>query len=631
VAVLPHLAIVLLLLGLSVAMFWHVWGVGHPSMTVLCPCGDPGQAVWFLAWVPWAVTHGHNPLFTNEIFAGQGGANLLESTSYLLAAFVMAPLTWLAGPTVSFNVIETLAPVLSGWCFFLAARRVTPSWTAAAAGSLLWGFSPFALSSLDFGHINFGLLFFPPLAFLICFELVGSDRHRPALLGLGLGLLLVAQFFAGTEPLAISAVTGLVAMVMAGLLAPKTAWRRRRRLGIGLGIGAVVTVVLLAYPIWFLLAGPRRVVGEPWPATPILGSHVDAIVTAGPGVRGPTLFTELGGYFGGNPSMAYLGLGILIFLVCSSVVWWRNRLAWVLVVTGFAAWLCSLGIALMPLAADSRQAWLPWQYLQHLPLLEDIVPNRFALIVDFAAAMLLAISIDAWLAVFRRLVTRLPAKPAAGRRAVRAAGIAGLAGALVVSVLPVVHTYVWPLTMHAEATPAWFQTTAKHLPAGTEVLTYPYASSAASEAMYWQAEDDLSFQLVGGRAETPGADGRHSAHVDPLRGTDALLTNDSFGFGIPAAPDRAGIEVVRASLQQWGVDVLVVIRAGRAPAFAVAMFTAALGRPPRLQHGSYVWYGVSGPGPRPLDVSAARIERCSGGGFDLRSFLAAPSCMLSVP
>jgi hypothetical protein len=629
VAALPHLAIVLLLLGLSVAMFWHVWGVGHPSMTVLCPCGDPGQAVWFLAWVPWAVVHGHNPLFTNAIFSGQGGANLLESTSYLLAAFVMAPLTWLAGPTVSFNVIETLAPVLSGWCFFVAARRVTPSWTAATAGSLLWGFSPFALSSLDFGHINFGLLFFPPLAFLICFELVGSDRHRPALLGLGLGLLVIAQFFAGTEPLAISALTGLVAMVTAGLLAPRTAWRRRRRLGVGLGVGAVVTGVVLAYPVWFLLAGPRRVVGEPWPATSILGSHVDAIVTAGPSVHGATLFGELGGYFGANPSAGYLGLGILIFLACSSVVWWRNRLAWVLVVTGFVAWLCSLGIALMPLAADSRQGWLPWQYLQHLPLLEDIVPSRFALVVDFAAAMLLAVSIDGWLRLIRRLVARLPARPAAGRWALRVTGIAALAVALAFSVLPTIHTYAWPLTMHAEATPAWFETTARHLPAGTEVLTYPYASSGASEAMYWQASDDLSFQLVGGRAETPGADGRHSAHIDPLRGTDALLTNDSFGFGIPPAPDRAGVEAVRASLQEWGVDVLVVIRAGRAPAFAAAMFTAALGRSPRLEHGAEVWYGVNGPGPRPLDVSPARIERCSGGGFDLRSFLEAPSCMLS--
>ncbi len=620
----------LLLLGLSVAMFWHVWGTGHPSTTVLCPCGDPGQAVWFLAWVPWAVVHGHNPLFTNEIFSGQGGANLLESTSYLLAAVVMAPLTWLAGPTVSFNVIETLAPVLSGWCFFLAARRLTPSWTAAAAGSLLWGFSPFALSSLDFGHINFGLLFFPPLAFLLCFELVASDRHRPVLLGLGLGLLVVAQFFAGTEPLAISAVTGLVAMVTAGLLAPRTAWRRRRRIGIAVGTGTVVTVVLLAYPIWFLLAGPRRVVGEPWPATPILGSHVDAIVTAGPSVHGPSLFTELGGYFGANPSMGYLGLGILIFLACSSVVWWRKRLAWVLVVTGFVAWLCSLGIALMPLAADSRQTWLPWQYLQHLPLLEDIVPNRFALVVDFAAALLLAVSIDGWLTLLRRLVARLPAKPVGGRLAVSATGVAALVVAIAVSVLPVVHTYKWPLTMHAEATPAWFETTAKHLPAGTEVLTYPYASSAASEAMYWQAEDDLSFGLVGGRAETPGADGRHSAHVDPLRGTDALLTNDSFGFGIPPAPDRAGIEAVRASLRKWGVDVLVVLRAGRAPAFAVAMFTAALGRAPRLEEGAEVWYGVHGPGPPPLDVSPQRIERCSGGGFDLQSFLRASSCLLSV-
>ncbi len=105
-------------------MFSRVWVTGNPTSTVLCQCGDPGQAVWFMAWVPYAITHGHNPLFTTRMLSGQGGANLLESTSYLLPSFLLAPVTWLFGATVSFNAAETIAPVLSGWAMYLAAGRV---------------------------------------------------------------------------------------------------------------------------------------------------------------------------------------------------------------------------------------------------------------------------------------------------------------------------------------------------------------------------------------------------------------------------------------------------------------------------------------------------------------------------
>jgi hypothetical protein len=492
--------------------------------------------------------------------------------------------------------------------------------------AVLWGFSPFIGSALEFGHLNFALLFFPPLFFALVFDLVTTDR-RPVLLGIDLCLLSIAQFFSGTEPLAIFAIGALVAAIAAVAMAPRAFWRRRRRFAVAGAVALAGTAVALAYPVWFLLAGPRHIVGQPWPATPFLGARLADTLNPGSGTHAVSPFSEIAGYYGRpGPGTSYLGLPLLVGLACSVPLWWRQRLAWVLVITGAAAWLCSLGVLLMPLSSHSSQWWLPWQYLQHLPLLQGIGPSRFALVVDLVAAILLAICLDGWVNFGRKLRDSIPARLAAGRTALAIATGVVLAAAVGLAALPIVRSDTWPLTTNASATPAWFVSAARHLAPGTRVLTYPYASSV-SDTMYWQASDEFSFSLVGGRAEIPGADGRHSQHVDPLTGTDAVLVDASFGFGLPDAPDRATLVGIRRSLRKWGVDVVVIVRSGRAPAWAAAVFTAVLGRRPRLEAGVLVWNHADEPG-LPIVVTPSAIERCSGAGLDLASFEAAPGCTL---
>ena len=625
----PHLAVLAVLAVLALVLTWRLWVGGHPTTSVLCQCGDPGQTVWFLEWVPWALAHGHDPLFTNAIFAGQGGANLLQSTSYLLPALLLAPVTWLFGPTASFNAAELLAPVLSGWCMFLAARRVCAFFPGQLAASLLWAFSPLLVEAEMFGHLNFTILYFPPLAFCALHELFTGSRS-PVVAGILLGLLVVAQFFTGTEPLAITAVAIAFGCLVACALAPRLTWGRRRRIGLGLASAAAVAGVLLAYPLDFFLAGPRHVVGEPWPLTAFYGEHaLDIVSPARPG-SGSSVLSRVGGYFGpGGPGVAFLGLPLLVSLAVSSVVWWRRRIAWVLVVTGAFSWLCSLGAVLLPLSSQSYQRWLPWRYLQSWPLLASIGPNRFTIVVDACAALLVAISVDAWIELARAARRWL-----APRSRALAAGAAGavsalLAAGLALSAEPLVTTSPFPLRTTAATVPAWFRTTALRLGATTVVLTYPYASSSAPDAMYWQAQEGLAFRLVGGRALVPGADGVHSLHVDPATGLDPVLQDASFGTGLPAPPSAATLSLIRRGLRRWGVQVVVVVRRARAPAWMAAVMTDALGEAPRSEQGSLAWFDV-GSAPASLDVAAGVVERCAGDGAGAGSFARAPACVLAA-
>lgn len=634
-----HLGVVLGLLALSVATWWRVWVTGHPASTVTCQCGDPSQALWFLTWTPWALVHGHDPFFTNAIFAGQGGANMLANTAWALPAVVLAPVTWAWGPIAAFNVGVTLAPVLSGWSCFLAARRICTFVPGQCLAALVYAFSPFLVWNDPYGHFNFTLLLFAPLAFVLLHDLLVTRRHHPATVGVLLGLLVVAQFFTGTEELAICAVVAAVALAAVALMAPRAAWRRRVAIGTGLGVATAVAAVLLAYPLWFAVAGPRHVVGAPWPHSPSLGAPAAALVSAGRRVHDTGFANVVGGYYGGIgpnfaavrfPTYDYLGIPLLVLLVVSAVTWWRSRVAWSLVVVGAVAWACSWGTSLGtqfgPASARVDPWWLPWHLLSRVPLVADILPIRFGGLVAFAVAMLLALSLDRWWSL---ATTRLRAR---GRPALAVGAAVAAVGAAVL--VPVAAATAVPYVVRSSAPPPWFARVAPHLAPGTVVLAVPFAGQAA---MGWQAQAGLRFDLAGGFAVVPGPGGR-SVFVEPPAPAVGLLdrlsqTAQTLRTVGPPAGTPAQVATVRHALDRWGVQVVVVTRVGGEPRYSAGFLTAVLGRAPRFAHDAWVWDGM-GRAP-PLRLPPGTLAACAAGAGSSQAVTQAtpatvPRCVLAA-
>ena len=83
------------------------------------------------------------------------GVNLAANTSITVYAVLFAPLTWLAGPQVSFVTILTLnlAGSAVAWYLFLLRRLVRRRLAAAVAG-LFCGFAPGFIAHAN-GHLNF--------------------------------------------------------------------------------------------------------------------------------------------------------------------------------------------------------------------------------------------------------------------------------------------------------------------------------------------------------------------------------------------------------------------------------------------------------------------------------------------
>jgi hypothetical protein len=495
------------------------------------------------------------------MWARLGGVNALSNTSWFAPAAVLSPITFLFGPVASFNVANLLAPVLSGWAAFALAGRFSQRTTIRIIAGGLYAFSPFVLRNTVLGHIDLTLTAFLPLVLLLGLELL-SRGGRPWRVGVLLGLLTILQFFTGLELLAITAVTGALCALGVVITRPRLVALAREQLLIAGSIGAAIAGVVLAYPLWFYLAGPRRVKGPFWP----MGrSSPWRIIDPGYHMFKSDASFSVVGYLGAKgPGPAFLGFGLLLFVMLSFPLW-RKRLT-SLIIAGVA--VVSWYIEFSP------------KHLRSLiPFISSVEVVRFALPVSLCVGLLLASSIDGWWSAV--------AKWWPSPRDLRRRRIARLVIALLVvaAFIPTLDTYSVPFRVTTARVPAWYRRNAARLAPGTAVLTLPFAYGVKSQAMAWQAESNLDFDLIGGWAFVPGANGVNDEIVSHLKGPVAAL------HALSRWPHCTTVNeemTIRAALTKWRPVVVVEVPHLAKPGTRAAM-TAALGIAPRLTDGAWVW------------------------------------------
>ncbi len=572
----------------------HAWTEGASTHT-LCGCGDPALFLWFFQWPATALAHGQNPFFSTALFHPTG-INLLAQTSVTGLSLPLVPVTWIWGPVASLNVASTVTPALTAFTAFVVVRRWAPWAPAAFVGGLLYGFSPFVLNSLEFAHLMTAALMLLPLILAVLDEILIRQRHSAVGAGLVLGLLLFAQFFLSSELLAIAAVVVVVciiALVAAALVADPAGLRRRaphaaRALAIGVG----VSVVLLAWPVWFALAGPAHLSGLVWPNISKLGGFLPSsfVTTAYPS---PTIiFLALGGYAGpALASPAYLGWSFLAVLAVGVVVFRRDRRLWFF---GFAFALC---LACSLLARPGQ--WEPARVFLRLPVIENVIEQRFMAFGFLAAAVMLAVILD-------RVHVLQPGW--------RGAEVALAAACVALAPMAVVFGERLPFAMQPVTLPRWYSEVAPALPPGRVLLSYPAPFSGIQNSMAWQAVNGMHYSQAGGGGPE-GVANRAGTAASGFR----VIARLGFGVALPKPGGSAAqYAAVRHALAVWQVTTVVIatdpaapaVQRGRDPAYAAAFMTAALGRLPRLQAGAWVWDRVDAGLPPPLHLGTRALESC---------------------
>jgi hypothetical protein len=466
---------------LSVVLLGRTWFGGQLGHRLVGGGGDPLGFIWFLGWLPHALEAGHSPFFTSALMAPQG-ANLLNSTAIALPSFLLWPLTATLGPVASYNTLATLAVGSSAAAAYFALLRITPHRSSAWVGGLVYGFGGYMTGQAT-AHVNLMIVVFPPIAAMLIDDI--RRRRGPVKTGLLLGLCAAAQIFIDEEVLATTAIMAVLALAIGAWANPparETVLRYTR----ALAAAAIAFAVLAGPGLAYQFLGPQHVTGVIVSSGRYVNdlegffvpNSVQWLSTAG----SRHLTGGFSGYDGEFGS--YLGVPLICLLIWA--VWRLRRRALPACVLLICAAILSLGPHLRVGGHDTG-VFLPWIVPNHLPLLQNAVPDRFNLFIWLAAALLLVLLID------DLRVRPLLGRPALGMMVCAIALVPilpNLAPSEVVGVPPVIGSAV-----------AFRQL----LPTARTVLITPAANGQF--AMYAQAQADYAYSVPEGGVFVPSAHG----------------------------------------------------------------------------------------------------------------------------
>ena len=544
-------------------------------------CCDPQQTIWYVRWAPYAVGHLVNPFFIDQLNAPYG-VNAMWNTPVFAASLLVSPITLLWGPVVAFNFLVTAAIALSGWCAYLALRRYSHGNAGPLIGGAVYGFSPYVVPQALL-HLPLALAFVPPLFLLVLDELLIRRRRSPLLLGVALGVLVAVQLLTEEELVVTSA---LMAVVMIAVLA----WRRWgevvllwRPVGKAITAAALTGLVLCALPLAVQFFGPQRVHGQLQDPESFSTDLLNLVVPTHHQLIAPDAAATLAGHFTGGfdfEANAYIGFPLLLLLTAFTATHWKDLRIRAAAIVAAAAFLLSLGPHLH--IGGASTGWpLPFWLFTHVPLLQDIQPNRLAVLMWLAIAVLVAVAVDRALTgrFWTQMVPRL-----------------GVLGVALVAILPA------GLPVTTADIPVFFQRWSDHgIPDSATVLIAPFFRDGAGAApMLWAAVAGGGVRMPEAYAFIPAADG--SPMYGPI-GTTLTRTMESIqDTGVVIIVRGPVRDQVAQDLRTLGVqDVIVGPMDNRDQ--MIAFFTDLFGRSPRVVEGVQIWSQIQQAGVAPPPAS----------------------------
>lgn len=567
-------AVLLFYLACSAALFRAAWAA--PETHSIGYYADPQQFMWFLGWISYALSHGQNPFISTYVNYPYG-VNLLWNTSVLLPGAALAPLTDHFGPIVAYNTLVTLALPLSAWCAYLALGRWVRSHIAAAAGGLLYGFSPY-MTAQALTHPHLVVALAPPLLLLLLDELLVRQRRQAIVVGAALGVLGAAQLLTGEEMLATMALAAVLGAILLALLRPGEVHAHVRYAAAGFAVAGVVFAILAAGPLWLQFEGPQRALGSLHAGRPYVADLLNVVVPSRTQLVIPEAARRISNHFNASPAEqdAYIGLPLLLLLIGIAALWWSRPLV---------RWAALLALLLAVLALGGRlevgghvtNIPLPWLLFAQLPLLKEAITGRLMLYVFLLAALLAALLLD-----------HLPGLSRPWQLAV--------AGSTALALLALTPRFDYPATL--KVPPPFFNSAAlDRVPAGSVALVAPFAAlshgtfSGATAAMLWQSSARMRFSMPEGYVFVPRLPPQTGSDLRPPPSTtQSVMIAIMQGQRAPAMT-AALRHRLWTELRRWRVRTVIVGPMINGPRM-LTLFTRLFQRFPERVQGVYVWWHV---------------------------------------
>lgn len=568
----PPAVVALLVYSLLTVLLFRA-GWASPTTRNIGGPNDSLFNMWTLRWTPWAVAHGHNPLFTDHLNF-PFGVNMMWNALIPLHSLLLWPVTSTAGVVTAYNLFVTLNVVFSAWCAYLAARVFVSSERAAFVGGLVYGFCPFMMAqSLD--HPTLTAAYIPPLLLLVLHQILVRQTRSALRMGAILGLLATVQLFTAEEMLAAQALVGALGLCILVALHPRSVAPRIRHALVAMAGAAAVFLLLTSWALHFQFFGPQRLSGGSVQLPSIFVSDLaNFIVPTKVQQVAPHWAVAMSTRWTGNPSEwdAYMGVPLLVALV---VIMVKLRHRPVVAFAGLLAAITAV-LSLGPSLHVNKQFTsvphetgfpLPWRAVEQVPLLGHILPGRLMIFVFLCVALLLAVAVERLLAV-RSWRTKL------------AGGVA--AAIIAVSIAP---DLSYPSTQ-VSVPPFFTGGSATIIPEGSVALIAPMQQLFPADPMLWQAEAGMRFRMPQGYFFAP------DAHGNPLYGAPySTLTLRMYDIQAGRQPAELTPELRLAIAQDLAIRQVQTVVVGpmdhQGP--MVEFFRSLFDQAPERIGGVYVW------------------------------------------
>ena len=447
---------------------------------------DPNLFIWYWRWWPYAVSHGHNPLYTHAIGVPVGWNLAAWGTSTPSVALLMSPLTAVFGPIASFNLTLLLAPPTAAWAAFVVARRLTRRFWAALLAGAVYGFNMYEVAHDFSGQPNLSVtLLFPLLVYLVLLWWDGTLGRTGFVIWMTLALAL--EFYTFSEYFFDLTLVGVAALVIGFAVAGRAARRTVARLAGLIAISYAAALVLASpYLLDELTHLPDGLVHN----TPKFSLPLSALVVPRAD-RMYGLLPWLSAFSGRHPAAGYVGIPMLVLLLVFTVGTWSSKVTRLLV----AMCVVVLALAVGPrLVLAGRWGFtLPWSGLWKLPMARSAEAARIIVFGYLVLAIVLAL----WLTAPARNRVLLAARW--GLAVVALAAMFANLGTFAESVVPPPPKYK-PAVASLRATdtlPAFISKGLyrRYLKPGETVVVLSHRGNAG---MLFQAYTDFYFRLAGG-------------------------------------------------------------------------------------------------------------------------------------
>ncbi len=331
------------------------------------------------------------------------------------------------------------------------------------------------------------------------------------------------------------------------------------------GLAVALTLLATAWPLYVLLTYPQKPVGAVQGTDVYVADLVNLLIPNSNEALSP--FSSFATHFAGNgaEATAYVGLPLAILLV--GVLAWqrRNRFLIAVAATGLVIAILSFGGHPHVRGHVFAGVPLPWLPFEKLPLLQDLLPVRFWIVVYLAVAVVVAMAVNLVAACSRRLQLAV--------------------GALLVLTAATFFPSL-PWFAASPVVPAFFTHDASRIGPNSTVLLAPIPYDLQSDAELWQAWAGTRFKIVGGYIHGPEYE-----HPRTLPVLAAAMYGIELGRA-QVAPGLDTLATMRVELARTGIRTVVLGPAKQHPALDTLIRAVCQG-PPVMDQGAEVWWSCT--------------------------------------